>query len=262
MGVLPGAEPYEADGGPVAVLLCHGFTGTPQSLRPWAEQLAAAGLTVSLPLLPGHGTRWQDLNATRWTDWFDTIEHAYLRLRERGAEVFVAGLSMGGTLALRLAEVHPDGLAGVILVNPSLGTQRREAAILPLLRWVVPSVAGIASDIKKPDTAELAYDRTPLQGMYQLRRLWQLTRADLGRVTAPLLVFRSRVDHVVEPLSGRLLREGCAGTELTERILDDSYHVATLDNDAPLIVAETEAWIRTHSTVEGSTGAEAGTTAG
>ena len=239
MGVLPGAEPYEAEGGPVAVPLCHGFTGTPQSLRPWAEHLSAAGFTVSLPLLPGHGTRWQDLNRTRWTDWFGTLESAYLRLREHATQVFVAGLSMGGTLALRLAEVHPDGLAGVVLVNPSLATQRRDAALLPLLRWVVPSLPGIASDIKKPGTTELAYDRTPLRGAYQLSQLWRVTRADLGRITAAALVFRSRVDHVVEPLSARLLRDGCTHAEVTEVILEDSYHVATLDNDLPLILPRT-----------------------
>ena len=57
MPVLPGAEPFRHEGGEVGVLLCHGFTGSPQSLRPWAEYLAERGLTVALPLLPGHGTR-------------------------------------------------------------------------------------------------------------------------------------------------------------------------------------------------------------
>ena len=112
MGVLPGAEPFEADGGRVGVVLSHGFTGTPQSLRPWAEHLAAAGLTVSLPRLPGHGTRWQDLAATRWEDWYGEVERAFTRLRSRCDEVFAGGLSMGGALVLRLAEEHPDEVAG------------------------------------------------------------------------------------------------------------------------------------------------------
>ena len=104
MGVLPGAEPFAADGGPVGVVLSHGFTGSPQSLRPWAEHLAAAGFTVRLPRLPGHGTRWQDLNATRWPDWYGEIERAFDALRGRCDQVFAGGLSMGGTLVLRLAE--------------------------------------------------------------------------------------------------------------------------------------------------------------
>ena len=70
MPVLPGAEPFRHEGGEVGVLLCHGFTGSPQSLRPWAEYLAERGLTVALPLLPGHGTRWEDMQLTGWQDWY------------------------------------------------------------------------------------------------------------------------------------------------------------------------------------------------
>jgi carboxylesterase len=245
---MPGAEPFAADGGPVGVLLCHGFTGTPQSLRAWAEQLAAAGFAVELPRLPGHGTRWPDLNATGWPDWYGEVERAFDRLRQRCAQVFVAGLSMGGTLALRLAEQRGAEVAGLVLVNPSLATERWDARLLlPLLHRVVPSFPGIASDIKKPGVTELAYDRTPLRAAYSLSKLWAVTRADLGRVSAPILVFRSREDHVVEPLSGRLLQAGCRSCPVDERVLPDSYHVATLDNDAPTIFAGSVEWIRAHS---------------
>ncbi|MCF2435802.1 alpha/beta fold hydrolase [Streptomyces thinghirensis] len=98
MPVLPGAEPFRHEGGEVGVLLCHGFTGSPQSLRPWAQYLAARGLTVALPLLPGHGTRWQDMQVTGWQDWYAEVDRELRALRERCASVFVAGLSMGGAL--------------------------------------------------------------------------------------------------------------------------------------------------------------------
>ena len=248
MGILPGAEPFAADGGEVGVVLSHGFTGSPQSMRPWAEHLAAAGLTVRLPRLPGHGTRWQDLNDTRWPDWYGEVERAFEELRGRCTQVFAMGLSMGGTLVLRLAEQRPSEVAGLVLVNPSLGTERKDVKYaLPMLHRVVPSLRGIGSDICKPGTTELAYDRTPLRAMHSLSRLWPLVAADLGRVTAPVLVFRSSVDHVVEPLSGRLLREGASSTEVTEVVLEDSYHVATLDHDAPRIFAGSLEFVRSHS---------------
>jgi carboxylesterase len=247
VGLMPGAEPFAADGGQVGVVLCHGFTGTPQSLRPWAEHLAAEGFTVALPRLPGHGTRWQDLNVTRWTDWYGELERAFDGLRERCAEVFCGGLSMGGTLCLRLAEERGDQVAGLVLVNPSLGTERRDAVLWPLVARVTASTKPIGSDIKKPGITELAYDRTPTKGVVQLTQAWKATRADLGRVTSPVLVFRSRTDHVVEPLSGRLLRAGCTSCEVSERVLEDSYHVATLDHDAPTIFAGSVEWIRAHS---------------
>src|SRR3712207_6381224 len=104
MPLFPGAEPFAAEGGSVGVLLCHGFTGSPRSMRPWGEYLGAAGLTVALPRLPGHGTTWQELGRTRWEDWYAEVDRELADLRRRCASVFVMGLSMGGTLALRLAE--------------------------------------------------------------------------------------------------------------------------------------------------------------
>jgi carboxylesterase len=248
VGILPGAEPFAADGGEVGVVLSHGFTGSPQSLRPWAEHLAAAGLTVRLPRLPGHGTRWQDLNDTRWPDWYGEVERAFDELRDRCRQVFAMGLSMGGTLALRLAEQRPAEVAGLVLVNRSLGSERKDVKYaLPLLHRVVPSLAGIGSDIRKPGVTELAYGRTPRRAMHSVSRLWPLVVADLGRLTAPVLLFRSRVDHVVEPLSGRLLRDGAHTTEVTEVILEESYHVATLDHDAPAIFAGSLEFVRAHT---------------
>lgn len=249
MGVLPGAEPYAADGGRVGVVLSHGFTGTPQSLRPWAEHLAAAGLTVRLPRLPGHGTRWQDLNATRWPDWYGAVERAFDELRGRCDQVFAAGLSMGGTLVLRLAEQRAGEVAGLVVVNPSLGTERKDLKyLMPVLHRVVPTLPAIGSDIRKPGERELAYDRTPLRALHSLTRLWQVVLADLPALRAPTLLYRSRVDHVVEALSGRLLREGASACDVTEVILEESYHVATLDHDAPAIFAGSLEWIRRHAT--------------
>jgi carboxylesterase len=235
--LLAGAEPFAADGGPIGVVLSHGFTGTPASMRPWAEYLAAAGYTVRVPLLPGHGTDWREANRSRWTDWYATIENAYDELAARCDTVFAFGLSMGGTLVTRLAEQHGDGIAGLVLVNPSYATERFDARLARYIGWAVRSRPGIGSDIKKPDTVESAFDRTPVRAFASLQRLWQITLADLPRVTAPILLFRSREDHVVEPLSGRLLQAGVLATTVREVVLEDSYHVATLDNDAARIFA-------------------------
>src|SRR5688572_15870547 len=143
VSVLPGAEPIDLPGGPVGVLLSHGFTGSTQSIRPWAEHLAAAGLTVSAPRLPGHGTRWQDMNKTRWSDWYGEVERAFDELRGRCDTVFVMGLSMGGTLVLRLAEERADQVAGVVIVNASLASERKDVKLAPLLSKVIPAFPGV-----------------------------------------------------------------------------------------------------------------------
>jgi carboxylesterase len=246
VGVMPGAEPFAADGGEVGVVLSHGFTGTTQSLRPWAEHLAAAGLTVRLPRLPGHGTRWQDLNDTRWPDWYGEVERAFDDLRGRCRQVFAMGLSMGGTLVLRLAEQRGSDIAGVVALNASLFTTRKDAKLLPLARLLVPSFPPVGNDINKAGAVEPAYDRLPTKAAYQLSKLWALTNADLARITQPLLVLTSRDDHVVEPENSTRLLAGAGSADKRQVWLEDSYHVATLDNDAPTIVRESLAFVREH----------------
>lgn len=235
MPILPGAEPFAHDGSTdVGVLLCHGFTGTPQSMAPWGERLAEAGWSTRCPLLPGHGTTWRDMNHTTWNDWYAEVDTAFTQLLARCASVFVCGLSMGGTLALRLAQQHGPDVAGLVLVNPSVTTERRDAGLLPVLSRVVPAMPGIANDIKKPGETELAYRRLPLRAAASLSKLWLEVRRDLGRVEQPLLLFRSAEDHVVEPVNARIILGGVRGAA-SEVVLADSYHVATLDNDAPAI---------------------------
>ena len=241
---LPGARPFAHDGDRVGVLLCHGFTGSPVSMRPWAQFLADAGLSVRLPRLPGHGTHWRDLQLTRWPDWFATVEASFEELQARCDQTFVCGLSMGATLALRLAETRGAAVSGIVVVNPSLLSLRKSMRLLPLLEKVLPSVSGIGNDTVKPQTDEGGYDRTPLRALRSLTKLWAITRADLARLDQPILIYRSAVDHVVEPASTTLLLRSIRSTDVEERVLHNSYHVATLDNDAPLIFEGSLGFIR------------------
>ena len=244
MPLMPGAEPYRHDGGETGVLLCHGFTGTPQSLRPWAEYLAARGLTVSLPLLPGHGTRWQDMQVTGWQDWYAAVDREFAELSARCTRVVVCGLSMGGTLALRLAQKRGAQVAGLVLVNPSVKADSVQLKAVPVIRHFVPSVAGITSDIALPGSAEVGYDRTPLHAVHSLSRFWRVVRAGLPQVTQPLLLLHSRVDHVVHPANSAAVLAEVSSTDVTERVLERSYHVATLDHDADRIFAESYAFVQ------------------
>ncbi|MEU3934595.1 alpha/beta fold hydrolase [Streptomyces sp. NPDC029044] len=243
MPVLAGAEPFHHEGGEAAVLLCHGFTGSPQSLRPWAEHLAEHGLTVSLPLLPGHGTRWEDLRITGWQDWYAEVDRALRVLCERRETVFVAGLSMGGALALRLAAKHGDAVRGVMVVNPANKVHGLAAHALPVVRHLVPATKGIASDIAKPDSRELGYDRVPLHAAHSLRQFFQATDRELPQVTQPVLLMRSPRDHVVPPADSARILSRISSTDVKEVILEQSYHVATLDHDADRIHEESLAFI-------------------
>lgn len=229
------------------VLLCHGISGTPQSLRPWGEDLAARGWEVSIPLLPGHGTRWQDLGRVRWSQWLEHLRAAAEELVRRHGSVSIGGLSMGGALALALAEdpglaPHVDALA---LVNPAVRLPLPARAALPVLRHVVGSIPGIASDIALPGAHEEAYDRLSVRGADQLRRLQAHVRRGLGTVTCPVLIATSPSDHVVDPGSSDLVARRVAGP-VSRLALTRSHHVATLDHDAGRILERSAVFLDRH----------------
>ena len=254
---LPGAVAITHPGGAIGVVLCHGYTGTPQSLGAWPQALADAGFAVQCPLLPGHGTQWQDMARTRWTDWYDAVDAAFADLSARCDEVYVMGLSMGGTLALRLAQMHGAAVAGIVLVNPSLTTTRRAAKLAPVLKLLIPSTKGPGNDVAKKGVLELAYDRHPLRAFDSLRAFWRIVRSDLGRIDQPLLVFRSANDHVVEPISTKILLEGVSSRDVTEVVLKDSFHVATLDHDAARIFRGSVDFVRGHTRTAPGKGVDA-----
>jgi carboxylesterase len=229
------ARPELTGGRRIGVLLSHGFTGSPASMRPWGEFLAEKGYGVSVPLLPGHAARWQDLNKHTWADWYGELVRAFDALRAEHDAVVVGGLSMGGALVLQLAADRPDDVAGVMVVNPAVATRRRDVKLLPVLKHLVPSLPAIGGNIKKPGMDEMAYPRTPLKAIHSLMRAWPGLIGDLPKVSAPLIYFRSAVDTVVDEASEPIVLGGVSSTDVTRVPLPESYHVATLDNDAPTI---------------------------
>jgi len=237
------ARPELTGGRRVGVLLSHGFTGQPASIKPWGEHLAALGYGVSVPRLPGHGTTWQECNTTTWADWYGELTRAFDALCLENDAVVVGGLSMGGALALRLAADHPERIAGVMLVNPAVATKRLDVKLLPVLKHLVPSFPGIANDIKKPGGDEHGYTKTPLKAIHTLIKAWTPLIADLPKVTAPIVYFRSTEDHVVDDASQPLITGRVSSRDVTVVPLPESYHVATLDNDAPKIFDESAAFV-------------------
>lgn len=241
--VMPGCEAWSAEGGDVGVLVLHGFTGNPSSTRPLAEALAGDGFAVEMPRLPGHGTRWQELQKARWHDWAREAAAAFEQLRARTRAQVVVGLSMGGALALHLAQTRGADLAGIVLINPFLQLTDPRLRVLPLLKWVLPGVPGVGNDIAKPDADEKPYPRVPLKALASLVAFQRRVRADLGKVTVPTLVFTSRQDHTVDPGNTQIVLDGIAASDVEQVWLERSYHVATLDYEAEEVAQRTAAFV-------------------
>ena len=191
----------------VGVLVVHGFTGNPTSMRGLAEAMAALGHHVEMPRLPGHGTTIEDMLDTTWADWSGEVAAAHGRLAERTDTIVVMGLSMGGALTL-WSGFHLSGIAGLVCVNPA--TTPAPAEVVEMVDELVsdgvelaPAVGG---DIADPDAVEVAYDGSPLRAVLSMWRDGLAPMADrYGELTMPLLLITSRQDHVVEPANSEHL---------------------------------------------------------
>ena len=242
--IMAGAEPFFFAGNPIGVLVCHGFTGCTQSMRYLGEQLAAAGYTVIGPRLAGHGISPQAMAKTTASDWIASVDEALATLRQTCSQVFMVGLSMGGTLTLYTAAAHADVIKGAIPINAVVRIDSKDLAGLALAPGMPDTVPGIGSDIKAPGVTELAYREVPVAALRQIYALTAVTHDLLPLVTCPVLVIQSREDHVVLPSNGPLITQRVGASRVELQWLDDSYHVATLDNDKAFIAQRTVAFIR------------------
>jgi carboxylesterase len=242
--ILAGAEPFFFPGNDIGVLLSHGFTGTTQSMRYLGEQLNAAGYTVIGPRLTGHGVSPQAMAKTTAADWIESIDAALAELRQTCSQVFMAGLSMGGTLTLYTAAKHADVIKGAIPINAVVHMGKAEMAGIAFARDMPATVPGIGSDVKDPETTELAYREVPVAAFRQIYALAAVTQDLLPTVTCPTLVMQSREDHVVHPSNGPRIAGLLGSARIELAWLENSYHVATIDFDKELIAQKSIAFIR------------------
>jgi carboxylesterase len=243
--VVSGAEPFSFHGGPIGILLLHGFTGNPASLRRIGEWLAARGHTVSCPRYPGHGTSWRELGRTRWQDWVSEATRALKEIDRRCQTVILLGLSMGGSMAVHLAARYPDIVRGLVLVNPYVRDPKILAAMY--LWGVIPPRKGVGDDIKKPGETELPYEKIPARGIAQLARFLKIVQRELPRIRQPVILFNSPEDHVVPKGNAEYVLERLGSSEKEMILLPNSYHVATLDHDVELIFERTHEFAEAHA---------------
>ena len=238
--VLEGAEPFYFEGNSIGILVSHGFTGSTQSMRPLGEAYAAAGYTVCGPRLKGHGTHHEDMEQTTYQDWIASVEEGFQWLKERCDTIFVTGLSMGGTLTLYMAEKHPE-IRGIVLINAAIEIPAMEPVLqLEGTRFL----DAIGSDIKKPGVTELAYEKTPVQSIKEILPFMKTVKEALPKVSCPALIFVSDEDHVVPPDNSQTIYDDISSETKEIQYMEESYHVATLDNDQQMIIDKTLEFIK------------------
>jgi carboxylesterase len=245
--LMAGAEPCWIDGNEIGCLVCHGFTGTVQTVYPLGAALATqGGFTVSMPRLSGHGTRPEDMAECTAEDWIRDVEAALEALRGRCERIFCMGLSMGGTLALYVAAMHPEMVAGAVTINGAVFSNNADMAALAFAADQSGSYNGRGPDIRMPDVVKISYPAVPSPPIRHLYALVAVTHDLLPRIVCPTLIFQSRTDNVVPPENGPYMLDHISANDKQLVWLENSDHVATLDYDKEYVAEETLRFVRAH----------------
>jgi carboxylesterase len=210
-------------------VLVHGLSSSPAALREWAEAFSRHGIDTHLVLLPGHGTRPEDLLQVQWEDWYAAVVQAVQDMRQHCDKVFVLGQSLGGSLALRVA-AH-NAVDGVITLAAIAYLKNWRLWFLPFLRPFLRWRQSPDNDIARPISDSGSYDRLPLHAIEQLLELAGLVRRDLPQIEVPVLLVQSENDHVAPPGNLDFIYEHIGAVDKQLMRLRDSYHVISLDHD-------------------------------
>ncbi|HXF53411.1 MAG TPA: alpha/beta fold hydrolase [Hyphomicrobiaceae bacterium] len=256
---------YRIKGGKVGVLLIHGLCGTPAEMRFVAMGLGRAGYTVHCPQLAGHGGSREDIVKTGWQDWYRSAEAALDELRKECDTVIVGGLCLGSILGLHLAADHPKKVQGVALFSPTLWLNGWAMPWYTRLfnlvhwRWVANLMQFPDLDtlgIKCPrvrefvraalasadDTAALGTIGTPAAMVLEHRWMVKAALGKLDKVRQPTLIMHSREDDHAGLDNAMYLQRTLTGPVHTI-VLDDSYHMITLDKERHVVVDHTRDFV-------------------
>jgi carboxylesterase len=252
MRVLPGAGTFYFEGSEVGCLLIHGFTGTPQNIRPLGDFLARRGLTVLAPRLAGHGTTVDEFAQTGPQDWIATVESGLDQLKRSCSSVFAIGISMGGTLALHLAATHPTDVAGIGCINAPVGDlpafDAAADAMPPGGRMPAPWAGDPRLLAKDLASAGITYGEIPKACLQQALVFFKATEGELSQIRVPTCLFVSRDDLIVPPSTGQHVLDLLTASP-DKRLVElmDSAHEATLDFDLERIGLEWLSFVRQHT---------------
>ena len=225
----------------IGIILVHGFTGSPASMRPWGEYLNSKGYTVRVPLLPGHGTKVEDLNTVKWQEWPAKVIFEIEQIPQSCDKIILIGLSMGASTILNVTasmaneDINHKNIAGMILVNPMIHVRGVPAELAYFLSRFQRLRKSVGDDIKRPRITEWGYDALPTRGVHQLLRMLRITRRNLPAIKIPLQLFHSVSDHTLPVSNTEIVLKEIGSVEKNRIELMNSYHVATMDYDQELI---------------------------
>lgn len=230
-------QSYFFSGNDTGCLLIHGFTSTPAELRELGEHLHDAGYTVLGARLSGHGTTVEDLEKTKYTDWIHSVQEAYAQLAKTCSQIYVIGHSMGGVLALHLAENY--SVQKIVTLAPALVTKDRAARYVGIAKHFLKYTEW-PPEVRPEEESKylLGYSKIPLSSIHELNRLQKTTKKSLHKVDQPLLIIHSIQDNAVHEKSIPMIEQGVASEEIKKVNLSNCGHNITIEREKKTVFAE------------------------
>jgi carboxylesterase len=233
--IMKGAEPLYIKNGNTGCLLLHGITASPAEMRELGEFLAGNGITVSIPLIAGHGTQPEDLIKVTWQDWYSSAEDSLKKIMQDCSKIFICGLSMGANLGILLSTKYK--INGLITLAPAVKLKQLKVHLAPIFKYFTKYGPRGKHDIRDKSAIPkiISYQETPLESVHQLLKMSKVVRNKLNEVQCPILVMQAVKDHRV-PISNVDLILNSVSSKIKEKvILTNSYHIIPLDYDKEII---------------------------
>jgi len=235
--ILPGCEPIFKKNSSKGCLLLHGFTSCTFELQLLGDHLQNEGYTVSIPLLPGHGTSPKDLKGRSWMEWYESGKKALFELRKTCDTVYVVGLSMGGSIALHLS-AHYE-VDGIVALAPGLFLKNKLSFLSHILHPFYPYSKKWSGPDIKAEVETITYDKIPVKSLSELLHMFRHLRDDLTDINAPILIIYAKQDHVIDGKSAQEIYKKVSSNNKRILRLKKSYHIITLDIEKEQVFRET-----------------------
>ena len=239
--IIPGCEPLFLKGGDTACMLLPGFTNSPYEMREMGEFLNRLGYSVSIPLLPGHGTVPADLRKRKWVDWYEKSKSELFELRKEFERIYVIGFSMGASLALHLSAHYQ--INGVITLAPVLYLKNKLSFLSHFIHLFFPYSKKLSGPDIRSDVKTISYNKIPVKSISELLKFSKHLRQDLRDIYTPVLIIHARQDHVVDNKSAREIYHQISSKNKRILELQESYHIITLDMEKDKVFQEIKAFL-------------------
>jgi carboxylesterase len=230
--LMPGAEPIFLEGGDIGIIFYHGFTGSPYEGRDFASYFAQKGYSIWVPLLPGHGTRPEELINITWRDWYLFAEKQFLELKKKFKRVILVGQSMGGSLALSLAAHYPTD--AVVSLSGAVFLRDWRLKLLPIAKKLLHyqyKSRGPDVSIKEVKKNSASYHKYPIKSIEEFLNLIEFTKKNLNLIKDPLMLIHSQKDHTVTYKNMDYIFNSVSSTIKKKITLRNSYHIISLDQE-------------------------------